>query len=128
MLVRFDREREKTYVGECGSAGTQETFNILPVRSYASLKVMLPRVNQLDRFAQSTESNLAPVFHHLGIHVVKGSEQALILPARAGTRSFFNSSFVLVAIRAATRAPPEVPVMTSGRRLASRRALMTPKW
>ena len=116
-----------TNVGEWGSAGTQDTLSILPVLSYASLKVMLPRVNQLLFFAHSKESNLAPVFHHLGIQVVKPSEQALILPARAGTRSFLSSSFVLVATRAATKAPPDVPVMTSGKRLASNNAFTTPK-
>lgn len=114
-------------VGECGSAGTQETLRIRPVRSYASRKVMLPLVNQLHLLAQSIESNLAPVFHHLGAQVVNGSEQALIRPASAGTSKTLSSSFVRVATRAATSAPPEVPVMTSGRRFASRRALTTPK-
>lgn len=57
---------------------------------------------------------------------MNGSEQALILPANAGTRRAFSSSFVRVATSAATKAPPEVPVMTSGRRSASNRALMTP--
>lgn len=88
---------------------------------------MLPLVNQLHLLAQSKESNLAPVFHHLGTQVVKGSEHALIRPARAGTSSFLSSSFVRVATNAATRAPPEVPVMTSGNRLASNNAFTTPK-
>jgi len=89
---------------------------------------MLPLVNQLHLRAQSKESNRAPVFHHRGAQVVNGSEQALILPANAGTSKDFNSSFVLVATRPAIKAPPDVPVMTSGRRSASNRALITPKW
>jgi hypothetical protein len=89
---------------------------------------MLPLVNQLHLLAQSTESNLAPVFHHLGAQVLNGSEQAVIRPASAGTNNALSSSFVRVAINAATSAPPEVPVMTSGKRLASNKALQTPKW
>ena len=51
----------------------------------------------------------------------------VILSANLGTRSCFNSSFVLVHSKAATRPPAEVPVMTRGSRSASRKALMTPK-
>ena len=98
------------------------------MRSYASRKVILPRVNHEDFRAHSTESNLAPVFHHLGTQVVKGSEQAVIRAARAGTSNAFSSSFVRVATKAATSAPPDVPVMTSGSKLASKSALITPKW
>jgi hypothetical protein len=48
-------------------------------------------------------------------------------PASAGTRSAFSSAFVRVATKAATSAPPEVPVITSGKRLASSKAFTTPK-
>lgn len=58
---------EDTY--ECGSDGMQDMFSTLPVLLYASLKVMLPLVNQQHRRAQSTLSNLAPVFHHRCIQV-----------------------------------------------------------
>src|SRR4051794_8023859 len=106
-------------VGECGSAGTHETLRMRPVRSYASRKVMDPRVHQLHCLAQSTESKRAPVFHQRRNQTVIGSRQAVILCERDGTRSSLSSSLVRVATNAATRAPPLVPVMTSGRRSAS---------
>ncbi len=55
------------------------------------------------------------------------SEQAEMWPARAGTRRASSSLSVRVVRSAATRAPPDVPVITSGRRFSSRRARATPK-
>lgn len=115
-------------VGECGSEGTHETLRMRPVRSYASRKVMDPRVHHMERLAQSTASKRAPVLHQRASHVAFDSWHAVMRVARAGTRSSFNSSLVRVATSPATSAPPLVPVITSGRRSASRRALTTPKW
>ena len=55
------------------------------------------------------------------------SWHAVIFWASAGTSNFFSSSSVRVQTSAATSAPPDVPVMTVGRRPASRCAFTTPK-
>lgn len=71
-----------------------ETFKTLPVRSYASLNVMLPLVQKLALRAQSTVSNRAPVFHQRRIQTGSGSEQAVIMSESEGTRSRSSSESV----------------------------------
>ena len=78
--------------------------------------------------AQSTASNLAPVFQTLVAQMLIGSSQALILLASSGTNTSLSSSSVWVQVIAAIRAPADVPVIIRGRRSASRKALTTPKW
>ena len=78
--------------------------------------------------AQSTASNLAPVFQTLVAQTLNGSSQALILFASSGTNTSLSSSSVCVQVNVAIKAPADVPVIIRGRRFASRNALTTPKW
>ena len=78
--------------------------------------------------AQSTASNLAPVFQNRVAQILSGSSQALIRLASSGTSNFLSSSSVCVQVNAAIKPPAEVPVMIRGRRSASKKALTTPKW
>ncbi|KAH3686931.1 hypothetical protein WICPIJ_002092 [Wickerhamomyces pijperi] len=103
-------------------------FNTFPVRWYASLKVMDPRVKNIAFLAQSTASYFAPVVISLLVETLNGSEQAVILLASSGLINSFSSLLVLVAVNAATIPPPEVPLMISGKRSWSNKALITPKW
>ena len=132
-------------VGECVLKGMTLTLSTLPVSSYASRKVSEPRVKKeacmgslamrlcsagclLTFLAQETVSNLAPVFLKRENQTRKGSSQAVILSARRGTSKRRNSASVLVQTRAAINPPAEVPAITRGNNLASRKALTTPKW
>jgi hypothetical protein len=73
-------------------------------------------------------SNRAPVFQTRLIQMLHGSSQAVILFARSGINSNLSSSSVLVHTKAAMSPPALVPVITRGRRPASRKALTTPTW
>ena len=91
-------------------------------------------VPQLDLFGtmsgihtHSSLSNRAPVFKTLSPQILKGSSHAVILLASSGTRSTFSSSSVRVQVSAAIRPPALVPVITRGRRPASRNAFTTPQ-
>ena len=144
-------------VGLCLSEGVTEIFKDLPVRSYASWKVIVPLVKNIDYscqitlgssepfcltfLAHATVSKRAPVRHHLRNQTAKESSQALILSANSGLSrsveckvklmthisSFESSSFVRVAQKAATKPPADVPVITLGSRSASRNSFKTPK-
>ncbi|KAI6890046.1 hypothetical protein KC325_g207 [Hortaea werneckii] len=69
---------------------------------------------------QMTQSGANPTGTLVSFEEKNGSLQALMRFASAGTSSFFSSSSVRVPRRAATKAPPEVPVMIQGRRSALR--------
>lgn len=78
---------ERRKYRECVRVYSPDTFKILPVLSNASLKVILPNVNQLAFLAHSIVSNLAPVFQIRFIHTVVGSEHAVIRSASSGVKS-----------------------------------------